>query len=1052
MDRNALINCFQDTLRTCEQGELKSFTKKAAISTKVYKENFHCKSGVIQEGSTSVHISVVKGTSFATAKEYVGQGKIGVLNFANPHNPGGGVVNGAMAQEECLCRSSNLYPCLLTPQAKNDYYDYNKQITNTFFSDRIVYTDSVTVFKTDDEIPVLMTENEWFDVSVLTCAAPYIAKRKYTNKAALKEIFKNRIKNIFSVAIDNNIEILILGAFGCGAFKNPPEIVATAFKETINENMNVLGNLKQIVFTIKVSSENESYNYMCFNKIIYGWNGITANCPDYELPEIKLPNGNILPKAITGYTHMGVYTTIDEVKELVAQGHYMSSDTNLTNEINLEKQAKFLKWQYHNEYFGKQFSILGDSISTLDCFNPKGYNVFFKDDNCMKANVYEINDTWWGKVIDFFGGELLVNNSWSGSRVTKLPSSDTLFPSGCSDERTNGLHINNVKPDIIIVYLGTNDWANGVETEYVDYLGEDITPSSNAFLQAYQMMIDKIKTNYQNSEIWCCTLNSTYMSSNPKFSFPETYKGSFVEDYNDVIRDVAKNYKCKLIDLYSFKTPYDTIDGSHPNERGMSTLATLIINSICSDGGVDFLNINNDSKHTDNDFAYEYKDPNITRCLYNEELNIFIKSENQEKIFTKSVVDIGRNKNCDIIFEQNGISRHHARLYFEESTWYIADVGSTNGVWLNETKLVPRTKYELFSDDVIDIAHKETIIFFKSKYNSAESIDEKKSKSLNLVQCDKGHYYNTNKYDICPHCSNSKNKGELVNTLIDNKYRLISQIGKGGFTKTYLAQDINTNKMWAVKICDKSNSQNANVVINNILNEASLIKRLDHPSIPRIVDIINNDDMLCIAEDYIEGETLEAIVKEYGAQSQALVVKWAKQLCNVLGYLHTLNPPHIYRDVKPANIILQPNGKIMLIDFGIMRTYKPNQSTDTVALGTKGYAAPEQYGARQTDARTDIYGLGMTMHQLLTGVDPKTNNVPTLPICQINSNLPKDLEHIVNKCIELDPDKRYQSMNELAIALDSFNDNLRAYPNNKQDSNMDVPCVYASPDIMNSNE
>ena len=107
---------------------------------------------------------------------------------------------------------------------------------NHFYSDRIIYTKGVTVFKTDDEIPVLMPEQDWFRVDVITCAAPYIAKRKYTNRTALKCLFKSRIKNIFEVAIENGITTLILGAFGCGAFKNPPELVAAAFYETIHEN------------------------------------------------------------------------------------------------------------------------------------------------------------------------------------------------------------------------------------------------------------------------------------------------------------------------------------------------------------------------------------------------------------------------------------------------------------------------------------------------------------------------------------------------------------------------------------------------------------------------------------------------------------------------------------------------------------------------------------------------------------------------------------------------------------------------------------------------
>ena len=156
--------------------------------------------------------------------------------------------------------------------------------------------------------------------------------------------------------------------------------------------------------------------------------------------------------------------------------------------------------------------------------------------------------------------------------------------------------------------------------------------------------------------------------------------------------------------------------------------------------------------------------------------------------------------------------------------------------------------------------------------------------------------------------------------------------------------DKRLNKAWAAKICIKKNSP-ANVIAA-MINEANFVKKLNHPAIPNIIDIIDTDEYLCVVEDYIEGATLENVLKEYGAQPQENVIEWAKQLCDVLGYLHSQNPPHIYRDVKPANIILKPNGKIVLVDFGIMRTYKPNNLADTVALGTKGYAAPEQYGIK----------------------------------------------------------------------------------------------------------
>ena len=135
--------------------------------------------------------------------------------------------------------------------------------------------------------------------------------------------------------------------------------------------------------------------------------------------------------------------------------------------------------------------------------------------------------------------------------------------------------------------------------------------------------------------------------------------------------------------------------------------------------------------------------------------------------------------------------------------------------------------------------------------------------------------------------------------------------------------------------------------------------------------VIDGDGSFLIVMDYIEGRHLESVIREYGAQDQADVIEWAKQLCDVLSYLHSRKPPIIYRDMKPSNVMLRPDGKVMLIDFGTAREFKESSVADTTCLGTQGYAAPEQYGGHgQTDARTDIYCLGATLYHLLTGHNP----------------------------------------------------------------------------------
>ncbi len=262
----------------------------------------------------------------------------------------------------------------------------------------------------------------------------------------------------------------------------------------------------------------------------------------------------------------------------------------------------------------------------------------------------------------------------------------------------------------------------------------------------------------------------------------------------------------------------------------------------------------------------------------------------------------------------------------------------------------------------------------------------------------------------------------VVGSVIDGKYEVLKQIGKGGMSKVYLAMDRRLNKQWAIKeLCRKERDKENEVVVQGLIAEANLMKKLDHPALPRIVDIIETNQTIYIVMDYIEGETLQTILKKYGAQNQEMVIEWAKQLCSVLHYLHTRNPAIIYRDMKPGNIMVTPNGNIKLIDFGIAREYKEQQIQDTVSLGTKGYAAPEQFGGKgQTDARTDIYSLGVTLYHLVTGKNPSEPPYQLYPIRYWNPSLSSGFEKIITKCTQLNPKDRYQNCGELMYALENY--------------------------------
>lgn len=260
-----------------------------------------------------------------------------------------------------------------------------------------------------------------------------------------------------------------------------------------------------------------------------------------------------------------------------------------------------------------------------------------------------------------------------------------------------------------------------------------------------------------------------------------------------------------------------------------------------------------------------------------------------------------------------------------------------------------------------------------------------------------------------------------IGSLVDGKYKILNKIGQGGMSVVYLAMNERANKQWAVKEVRKDGVQNFEVVQQGLIAEINMLKRLDHPNLPSIIDVIDEEGRFLIVMDYIEGNTLAKALQDYGAQPQEQVIEWAKQLCDVLGYLHSRKPPIIYRDMKPSNVMLKPDGNVVLIDFGTAREYKSSSIADTTCLGTLGYAAPEQFGGHgQTDARTDIYCLGATLYHLVTGQSPCDPPYEIYPIRYWNPELSSGLERIIIKCTQRNPEDRYQSCTELLYDLEHY--------------------------------
>ena len=263
-------------------------------------------------------------------------------------------------------------------------------------------------------------------------------------------------------------------------------------------------------------------------------------------------------------------------------------------------------------------------------------------------------------------------------------------------------------------------------------------------------------------------------------------------------------------------------------------------------------------------------------------------------------------------------------------------------------------------------------------------------------------------------------------TVLDGKYEILKEIGRGGMSIVYLARDNRLNKQWAVKEMKNDGSKSTETLLKGLEREANILKDVDHPVLPRIVDIIKSRGTIYVVMDFIEGTNLMDVLKAEGAQSQEDVIEWGRELASALDYLHSMDPPIIYRDMKPANVMLKPEGGVKLIDFGTAKEYTIDNNADTTALGTRGYAAPEQFGDAQgrgiykTDARTDIYNLGATLYHMVTGMNPCEPPYEIKPIRQWNSSLSTGLEQIILKCTQPNPEDRYQSCSELLYALDHY--------------------------------
>jgi serine/threonine protein kinase len=256
--------------------------------------------------------------------------------------------------------------------------------------------------------------------------------------------------------------------------------------------------------------------------------------------------------------------------------------------------------------------------------------------------------------------------------------------------------------------------------------------------------------------------------------------------------------------------------------------------------------------------------------------------------------------------------------------------------------------------------------------------------------------------------------------VLNNRYRIVKLLGQGGFGAVYRAWDSNLNRACAVK----ENMDTSPEAQRQFTREATVLANLSHPNLPRVTDhFILPSQGQYLVMDYVEGDDLAGVLRQRGPIPVQQAVIWISQVADALIYLHSRQPPVVHRDIKPANIKITPEGKAMLVDFGLVKLYNPQMKTTMGARAvTPGYAPPEQYGQGSTDARSDLYALGATLYNILTGQEPlesvqRMSGTQMKPIQMLNTAVPASVGQTIERAMRLEPTQRYQSVAEMKSAL-----------------------------------
>ena len=252
---------------------------------------------------------------------------------------------------------------------------------------------------------------------------------------------------------------------------------------------------------------------------------------------------------------------------------------------------------------------------------------------------------------------------------------------------------------------------------------------------------------------------------------------------------------------------------------------------------------------------------------------------------------------------------------------------------------------------------------------------------------------------------------------LKDRYKVTSVIGRGGMSTVYLVEDLVLQSRWAMKETrDIFPDRDKKEMLSQFKREAKILANLSHRGLPRVIDYFTENNNHYLVEEFIDGKPAEEIAAAWRFPDEARILDWAVKICQLLEFLH--GNSIIYRDLKPGNILVDDKEEVYLVDFGIARFFQGGKARDTVIIGTPGFASPEHYGRGETDRRSDIFSLGATLHFLLTGIDPADKPFHFDIPYQVNPKLSFQTSSIVMKCLDLDPNRRFQNASLVREAIE----------------------------------